>query len=92
MKTKSLPDNFYEKVKPRLHRRIGRELRLARRVLDFGCGPCELVQYLADAYHQRIAGVDVSSESFPKHRRSQNGQRFRCVRQDAARLSVAEEG
>lgn len=92
MGTQSLPDNFYEKVKPRLHRRIGRELRLARRVLDFGCGPCELVEYLADAYHQKIAGVDVSSGSFPAHRRSRSGRRFRCIRQDAARLSaVAEE-
>jgi len=26
--TKQLPDSFYERIKPRLHKRIGRELRL----------------------------------------------------------------
>ena len=45
--TTSLSDNFYEQIKPRLHRRIGRELRLAHRVLDLGCGSCDLVRYLA---------------------------------------------
>ena len=54
----------YEKIKPRLHRRIGRELRLAHRVLDLGCGSCELVRYLADAYEQQVTGVDISSGSF----------------------------
>jgi len=35
-------ENPYEKIKPRLHKRIGEELRLAQRVLDLGCGSCDL--------------------------------------------------
>ena len=42
-----LGEDFYKRMKPRLHKRIGRELRLARHVLDFGCGSCDLVRYLA---------------------------------------------
>jgi len=29
-----LSDNFYDKIKPRLYQRVGKELRLAYRVLD----------------------------------------------------------
>ena len=83
---KTSSENFYDKIKPRLHKRIGRELRLARYVLDLGCGSCELVKYLADAYLQEVTGVDISSESFPKRHRSQNGVRFRCLQRDASDL------
>lgn len=96
MKTRTarqnLPDNFYEKIKPRLYRRIGRELRVAGHVIDLGCGSCGLVEYLVNTYHQRVTGVDISRESFPKGRRSQNGREFHCIRQDAARLGFARDG
>jgi len=92
MPGKKLPENFYEKIKPRLHRRIGRELRLARHVLDLGCGSCELVRYLADTYHQKVTGVDISSGSFPKGRHLNKGVRIRCIRKDAARLDFVRDG
>ncbi|MBN1546362.1 MAG: class I SAM-dependent methyltransferase [Syntrophaceae bacterium] len=82
----SLPDNFYDNVAPRLHRRIGRELRLAGRVLDLGCGACELVNFLAENYHIRVTGVDISSESFPERSLSAGEQRVRCIRKDAEHL------
>ena len=91
MDTSTLQDDFYERVKPRLHRRIGRELCLARRVLDIGCGACELVQYLAEAYHQDVTGVDVSSGSFPKRSRSRASRRVRCIRKDARRLDFIKD-
>jgi len=83
-----LPADFYEKIKPDLYSRIGRELRLARRVLDLGCGSCELVQYLANRYQQEVTGIDVSSSHFPKGRRTHQGVGFRCIRKDAARLKT----
>jgi len=83
--------DFYERIKPRLHKRIGRELRLARCVLDLGCGSCELVRYLAGTYHQRVTGVDISSESFPKGRDLQDGVRIRCIRKDAAYLEFMSD-
>jgi ArsR family transcriptional regulator len=92
MPYKGLKDDFYERMKPRLHRRIGRELRLARRIFDFGCGSCDLVRYLAETYHQNVTGVDIASDSFPKRRRRGDGARFRCLRRSAVRLPFAADG
>ncbi len=90
--TKQLPDNFYQQIKPRLHRRIGRETRLARRVMDLGCGSCDLVRHLAVAYGQDVIGVDISGGSFPSRRHTPNGSRFHCLRRNAASMSFAEDG
>jgi len=91
MPPEAASENLYEQIKPRLHRRIGRELRLAGRVLDLGCGSCDLVQYMAATYKQQITGVDTRSGSFPRQRVSSNGVRFRCLRRDAVRLKFAED-
>ena len=90
--TKQLSDNFYEQIKPRLHKRIGLELRLARRVLDIGCGSCDLVRYLAGAYRQEVTGVDISSGSFPSRRHTPDGNRFHCLKRNATHLSFAADG
>ncbi len=89
-----LPDsaNFYEQIKPRLHKRIGREVRLARRVLDLGCGSCDLVKHLADAYGQEVTGVDISKGSFPSKRHTPDGTCFHCLKRNAAHLSFAPDG
>ena len=84
-------DNFYERIKPRLHARIGRELRLARHVLDLGCGSCDLVRYLADTYRQDVIGVDISGGSFPPGRHTPLGSRFHCLKRDAQHLSFARD-
>ncbi len=87
-----LPDNFYEKVKPRLYQRIGRELRLAYRVLDLGCGACELARYLSRTYGQKVTGVDISGKDFPNKRNvTKNSRRIRCIRKDAARLNFIQK-
>ena len=90
--TKQLPDNFYEQIKPCLHKRIGQELRLARRVLDLGCGSCDLVKHLANAYGQEVTGVDISDGSFPSRRRTPGGSRFHCLKRNAASMSFAADG
>jgi len=90
--TKQLPDNFYERIKPRLHKRVGREVRLARRVLDLGCGGCDLVRHLAAAYRQEVTGVDISGGSFPTRRHAPDGSLFHCLKRDAAGMSFAKDG
>lgn len=92
MTSRGLPDNFYEQIKPRLHRRIGRELRVARHVLDLGCGSCDLVKYLVDMYGQKVTGVDIAEGSFPTRRATADGARFHCLKQDAAHLCFADVG
>jgi ubiquinone/menaquinone biosynthesis C-methylase UbiE len=89
---RQFPDDFYEQIKPRLHKRVGRELRLARRVLDLGCGSCDLVRYLADAYGQEVTGVDISGDSFPSRRHTSDGNPFHCLKRDAAHLNFAADG
>ena len=82
----SLPDNFYDKITPRLHRRIGRELRLAGHVFDLGCGSCELVSFLAENYNIHVTGVDILSESFPEVSPSVGEKRVQCIRKNAEHL------
>ncbi len=92
---KRLPDDFYDRIKPRLYRRIGQELQVAYRVLDIGCGNCELVEFLAQTYAQQVIGVDVSSESFPPRHRKKGGSVKRnpqCIKADARSLSFLPRG
>ena len=88
MSPAKLSDNFYDKIKPRLYQRVGKELRLAYRVLDLGCGACELAKYLSGTYGQKVTGVDISADSFPNNRNiTKNTRHIRCIRKDAARLT-----
>ncbi len=83
-----LRDDFYSRIKSSLFWRIGRELRAAGRVLDLGCGQCDLARYLNKIYRQRVTGVDLSSKSFPKPANLPAGVPIRCVRGDAQRLDL----
>jgi len=89
--TADTAQNYYEKLKPRIHRRIGQEVRLAYRVLDLGCGSCDLVRYLAESYRQEVTGVDISDGSFPSRRHTGDGGHYHCLKQDAAHLSFAKD-
>jgi ubiquinone/menaquinone biosynthesis C-methylase UbiE len=90
----SLPDDYYEKIRPRLYGRIGEELREARRVLDLGCGGCELGRFLAETYGQEVTGVDVADGAFPDRHELRGRTRtlLRCVKADARRLDVLRVG
>jgi ubiquinone/menaquinone biosynthesis C-methylase UbiE len=92
MSPADLSDNFYDKIKLRLHQRVGRELRLAYRVLDLGCGACELARYLSETYGQKVTGVDISANSLPNKRNiAKDTGHIRCIRKDAARLSFIRD-
>ena len=87
---KRLPDDFYNRIESRLYRRIGRELQLAYRVLDIGCGGCELCDFLVQMYSQQVIGVDISTEKLPLHRRKERSSvrsNPRCLKADARSLS-----
>ncbi len=93
MNGSKLPDDFYEKVNPRLQRRIGRELRLAYRILELGCGDCALAQYLRRTYAQRVTGVDISDSAFPRRDApSESRAALRCIKADAADLGFMRDG
>ncbi len=89
-----LPDDFYEKIRPRLYRRIGEELREAGCVLDLGCGGCELGRFLAETCGQEVIGVDIADGSFPDRHGLKGHTRtlLRCVKTDARRLGFLADG
>jgi len=86
----TLPRTFYRTCKPRVQRRIARELRAARRVVDVGCGCCELAGLLAEADGREVIGVDIRDGRFPEQP-DPSGQR-RCVKADARRLDFVPTG
>ncbi len=91
--TRDVPDNFYEKIHGQLFRRIGRELALAHRVLDLGCGNCDLITFLRKTYQQRVTGVDVSGGDLPRHDDpSKSRGPMRCIKGNAARLAFLRDG
>lgn len=93
MQSKDLPDDFYEKIRPRLYRGIGRELALAHRVVDLGCGSCDLVAFLRKAYRQRVTGVDVSGGKLPRRDDPSKGRApMRCIKANAAHLAFLRDG
>jgi len=83
-----VPEDFYEQIEPMLYRRIAREVRDAARVLDLGCGGCELARLLASAPGKKVTGVDVDGDGFPDARSVEPRvrRRLRCVKADARRL------
>lgn len=93
MPRQKIPDDFYDRIKPRLHEHAGRELRLAYRILDIGCGKCELGGFLNRRYRQQVTGVDILAEKFPKPpaKSSQKGY-VRCIRADASKLHFLKSG
>jgi len=92
MSPAKLSDNFYDKIKPRLYQRAGKELRLAYRVLDLGCGACELAKYLSGTYGQKVTGVDISGDGFPNRRNvTKNTKHIRCIRKNAAQLTFIRD-
>jgi len=85
-----LPEDYYERIKARLHQRICRELRTAKRILDIGCGSCELDRLLAEQNGRRIVGVDISDTKFPEEEAHTGA--IQCRKGDAGNLDFLKDG
>ncbi len=90
LKISELPEDFYARIKDRLQERIARELRFAGRVLDVGCGSCELARFLAKKNRQHVIGVDISDGGFANNRL--RGETVECHKADAKELDFLQEG
>jgi ubiquinone/menaquinone biosynthesis C-methylase UbiE len=91
-KNHEFPNDFYDRNRLRIQRRIGRALRLAGRVVDLGCGNCELAQYLAQSWRQHVIGIDISDDAIPKDPHHDSGVDLRCISSNAEHLDFLTEG
>ena len=85
-----LPNDFYERIKKRLYRRICRELQSAKDLLDIGCGSCELDRLLADENGAHVIGVDISDAKFPENKTRSGG--VQCRKGNAGHLRFVQDG
>jgi ubiquinone/menaquinone biosynthesis C-methylase UbiE len=89
----TLPDDFYQQIEPRLRRRIGDELRGAQRIVDLGCGDCQLARFLAETCGRQVTGVDTANGGFPNRpdAATDTGGRLQCIKADARRLDFLDD-
>ena len=85
----AVPEDFYERIKQEVQKRIAAKLRFAGRVVDLGCGSCELDRFLACENRQHVIGVDISGGSFPEEGAAQG--RIECRKADARRLEFIQD-
>jgi ubiquinone/menaquinone biosynthesis C-methylase UbiE len=86
-----MAENYYGRIEGRVHRRIARELRSAKRIVDVGCGDCRLARLLAgDGRDRTVTGVDVSDARFPS--KGEPRERLRCIKVDARVLASLGTG
>ena len=86
---RTLPEDFYERIKERLWQQIAEELREAERVLEVGCGSCELASFLAERNDQHVIGVDISGNGFPRDGGAQG--MIECRKADARSLEFIQD-
>lgn len=90
---KDIPDNYYDRARPDVYRRIGAEMSMAHRVLDIGCGSCDLVAFMRRRYRQRVTGIDVSDGNMPrKDNPVESRAPMRCIKGNAANLDFLNDG
>jgi ubiquinone/menaquinone biosynthesis C-methylase UbiE len=90
----SFPKTFYDDLKPQLRSRIARAVRGAARIVDLGCGNCDLAFFLAESNRQEVIGVDISGAEFPHGTgvtKAESGT-VQCVKEDAKALSFLKAG
>ena len=85
----TLPETFYDDIKPELRRKIAGAVRGAARIVDLGCGNCDLAFFLAEPNRQEVIGVDISGADFPhgtSATKAVSGT-VQCLKEDAKTLS-----
>jgi ubiquinone/menaquinone biosynthesis C-methylase UbiE len=67
-------EDVYQRLKPDIFTRIGKELKTARRILDVGCGDCQLANFLARNTLKRVVGIDISDDDLERGRQQADKQ------------------
>lgn len=76
-------ENIYEKLDGKIYRYIEKEINNNDRILDIGCGGCDLDFYLAGKKENiKITGIDIAG--IPKKNRKIKTSSVRCLKKDAS--------
>ncbi len=80
---KIMEDNFYDGLKKRTFKLILKEVRGRGKILDMGCGNCELTSFLAKEGKSNVVGVDLNlEEEIIKEKNS-----VKCIKGDVSHLN-----
>lgn len=75
-------ENIYEKLDKKIYQLLAKEVKDNNRILDIGCGECELDFYLAEKKRNlKIIGVDIGILEKIKNVK---GSSVRCLKKDAS--------
>jgi ubiquinone/menaquinone biosynthesis C-methylase UbiE len=88
------PEDPYRHLKTDIFARIGKEMKTARRILDVGCGDCQLANFLARDTSNRVVGIDISDDDLEMGRQQAKKHGILrlvdCKRMDAHHLEGFE--
>lgn len=78
---------IYDKIEGRPYKTIASKVKAAKRVLDIGCGDCQLVNFLAKQTKNKVTGIDISNGGFAQGERDAKkfgvSDLIKCVKDDA---------
>ena len=80
--------NFYDRLKKRIFKLILKEVKGREKILDMGCGNCELTFFLAKEGKSNAVGVDLKLEE--ETIKGKNS--VKCIKGDAPNLNNLTEG
>ena len=92
-KVENADSNFYDKLKEQLFQVILEKIKNNEKVLDVGCGNCELVVRLAKEKNVKVIGVDIQDSEFKKTLQKVRGKvkgKVKCIKGDAENLKDFE--
>ena len=86
--------NFYDKLKEESFQMIVEKIKNGEKVLDIGCGNCELGIRLAKEKNVKIIGVDIQDSEFKKTLQRVRGKvkrKVKCIKGNAENLKDFED-
>ena len=86
--------NFYDELKEKVFKIISKEIENDGRVLDTGCGSCDLIIYLAKQKGVNAVGVDMNNTAFKEALEKVDKKakrRIKCIKGDAGNLKGFEK-
>ncbi|MBA7644345.1 2-methoxy-6-polyprenyl-1,4-benzoquinol methylase [subsurface metagenome] len=91
-----MEENFYDKIRDKIFRRISKEIGERENILDLGCGDCRLAFFLVKDSNRKVTGIDLYGEDFPSilEKVKEEGiiDRLRCVKKNASDLGSFSRG